>query len=101
MSKGAEYLKISQPTLSKYLKNKGNVETIKGYEPSFSSSIHKDVRESRWKQVEVTNVITNEVKIYPSQTIAAESLGIKQSIVSYYIKLAILYKGIYRFKQLS
>jgi predicted transcriptional regulator len=47
MSKGAEYLKISQPTLSKYLKNKGNVETIKGYEPSFSSSIHKDVRESR------------------------------------------------------
>lgn len=47
MSKGVEYLKISQQSLSKYLKKKGNVETIKGYEPSFSSSIHKDVRESR------------------------------------------------------
>ena len=96
MSKAAEHLNISQQSLKKYFN--GKIETIKGYKATFSSTLHKDVREWKWKQVEVINVITNEVKIYPSQTLAAKELDIKQAIVSYYIKRATLYKGTYKFK---
>ena len=58
-------------------------ETLKGYNVSKLENIEKKVTRGT-KGVEVTDLETNKVTIYPSFTLAAEALNITPSSISGY-----------------
>lgn len=61
-------------------------ETLKGYSISKLENIENKVTRGT-KEVEVTDLETNKVTIYPSFTLAAEALNISQASISgYFVK---------------
>ena len=88
LTDAAEYLDISQTRLSNYLKkNEAPSDAkIKGY---IISKISKDLQNSTVSKsaqaIEVTNVETNEITVFPSFVLAAKALGIRRSSISGYL----------------
>lgn len=90
MKSACLYLGISYRRLSNYLKNNESnsggrrlrrLDTIKGYSIKLVE-VNDGVNKVYSKVVEVTDVRTNEVTIYPSVSSAAESLGISSASIS-------------------
>jgi hypothetical protein len=85
MSEAAKYLEISKGRLwyffSKTVKT-GN-ESLKGYTITKIADSQNNVNRKR-KNIEVTDLDTNQVTIYPSFTLASEALGVPQSSLSGY-----------------
>jgi len=101
MKEAAEYLEISRAALSYFFKNSANTEskTIKGYSISKITDSHIKAKR-KYLQLEVTNIETNEVIIYPSLTLAAEALGVNRASISGYLakKRTNAFKNKYSFK---
>jgi predicted transcriptional regulator len=101
MKAAYQFLDISPKRLSNYLKNNessssnGQVSTIKGYVITKLDSVKRE-----GKDIEVTNIHTNEVIRYSSISSAGEALGISQSSISVYLsrKRTTPFRGIYLFK---
>jgi group I intron endonuclease len=101
MKAAYQFLDISPKRLSNYLKNNesssstGQVSTIKGYIITKLDSVKRE-----GKDIEVTNIHTNEVTRYSSISSAGEALGISQSSISVYLsrKRTTPFRGIYLFK---
>lgn len=101
MKAAYQFLGISSRRLTNYLKNNkssstnGQVSTLKGYIISKLGSVKQYC-----KNIEVTNVQTNEVINYSSISSAGEALGISQSSISVYLsrKRTTPFRGIYLFK---
>jgi len=86
ISDAAKYLNVSNGRIWYFFstKDKTGNETLKGYTISKLSSIQDQVNKTR-KQVEITNVETNEVTTYSSVSLAGKALGISQASISLYI----------------
>lgn len=101
MREAAEYLDISRAALWYFLKNTDNTEseTLKGYIISKITDAKVKVNKKSLK-IEVTDIDTNEVTIYPSFSLAAEALGVNRSSISGYFakKRTKPYKNKYYFK---
>lgn len=99
MTEAAKYLEISRAALGYFLKNSAKIETIKGYSISKITDSHFKVNR-KYLQVEVTDIDTNEVIIYPSLTLAAEALGVNRASISGYLakKRNNAFKNKYKFK---
>lgn len=82
MTETAKYLNVSRARLW-YFIHKTRDETLKGYSISKLENLENKVTRST-KGIEVTDLETNEVTIYPSFTLAAEALNISQSSISGY-----------------
>jgi group I intron endonuclease len=101
MKAAYQFLEISHKGLLNYLKNNessvsnGQVKTIKGYIVSKLDSV-----ERKGKEIEVTNIHTNEVIKYSSMSSAGEALGISPASISVYLsrKRTTPFRGIYLFK---
>jgi hypothetical protein len=78
-----------------------NIEngTLKGYTISKITDTQVKVNRKR-VNIEVTNISTNEVKVYPSLTLAAEALDVPRSSLSGYFakKRTNPYKNKYNLK---
>ena len=86
MTEAAKYLNVSRARLWYFLSKTGVLlrrETLKGYSISKLENLENKVTRST-KGIEVTDLETNEVTIYPSFTLAAEALKISQSSISWY-----------------
>ena len=101
MWEAAEYLEISRAALWYFLKNTANTksETLKGYIITKIADTNVKVNKKSI-QIEVTNIDTNEVTIYPSFTLAAEALDIPRASLSGYLakKRTNAYRNKYYFK---
>ena len=88
ITEAARHLEISRAGLWYFLKNTANTEskTLNGY--IISKITDTEVKVNRKsKKIEVTEINTNEVTIYPSFTLAAEALGVSEASLSgYFIK---------------
>ena len=86
MKETAEYLEISRAALWYFFKNTANTEseTLKGHVISKIVDSHVKVN-SKSIKIEVTDIDTNEVTIYPSFTLAAEALGVPRASISRYL----------------
>lgn len=85
MTEAAKYLDVSRARLW-YFMCKTRDETLKGYSISKLENIENKVTRGT-KEVEVTDLETNKVTIYPSFTLAAEALNISQASISgYFVK---------------
>lgn len=82
MTDAAKYLNVSRARLWYFLHKAGD-ETLKGYSISKLDNLENKVTRGT-KGIEVTDLETNEVTIYPSFTLAAEALNISQSSISGY-----------------
>lgn len=88
------YLNQDNPVLNRYtfkLLNNNNEN---------SDSVNKQIVQKTSKRVEVTNVITNEVTVYPTIGATARALGYRQPSISLYLKenRANPFKGVHKFK---
>lgn len=83
-TEAAEYMQVSRGRLWYFLKtaNTDN-ETLNGYKITKLDDYHCKVKRSS-KKIEVTDIETNVVTTYPSYTLAAEALGVRQSSLSTY-----------------
>jgi predicted transcriptional regulator len=82
MTDAAKYLNVSRARLW-YFINKTEDETLKGYSVSKLENLENKITRGT-KGIEVTDLETNEVTIYPSFTLAAEALNISPSSISGY-----------------
>ena len=82
MTDAAKYLNVSRARLW-YFIHKTENETLKGYSVSKLENIENKITRGT-KGIEVTDLETNEVTIYPSFTLAAEALNISPSSISGY-----------------
>ncbi len=82
MSEAAKYLNVSRARLWYFIHKTGD-ETLKGYSISKLENLENKVTRST-KGIEVIDLETNEVTIYPSFTLAAEALNISPSSISGY-----------------
>lgn len=82
MTDAAKYLNVSRARLL-YFINKTEDETLKGYSVSKLENLENKIPRGT-KGIEVTDLETNEVTIYPSFTLAAEALNIPTSSISGY-----------------
>ena len=109
----ARFLEVSDSSLWTYFQNvaksssnDGKEVTKKGYTitkvaiDSISNPEIVDGKLSRGK-IEVTNVVTNETTVYPSMTLAAETIEVKVDRISVYLnrQRTTPFKGIYVFKK--
>ena len=85
MTEAAKYLCISRGRLLYFLSNTANTEneTLKGYTVSKITDNYIKVNRKSSK-IEVPDIDTNEVTIYPSFTLAAEAMGVPRSSLSGY-----------------
>ena len=84
MSDAAKYLDVSRARLWYFLNKTEKNETLKGYSVSKLDNI--DTKATRkTKELEVTDLETNKVTIYPSFTLAAKDLNISTSSISVYL----------------
>lgn len=85
MTDAAKYLNVSRARLWYFIHKAGFArdETLKGYSISKLEKLENKVTRGT-KGIEVTDLETNEVTIYPSFTLAAEALNISQSSISGY-----------------
>lgn len=88
------YLNQDNPVLNRYtfkLLNNKNEN---------SDSVNEQIVQKTSKRVEVTNVVTNEVTVYPSIGAAARALGYRQPSISLYLKenRTNPFKGVHKFK---
>jgi len=84
-----DYLEISAKRLSNYFKNiesssDKEVNTIKGYIITKLDSLSPNAVKRYSKSIEVTDIITKEVTIYSSISLAAKALGISAASISTY-----------------
>jgi len=109
ISDAAKWLEVSNRALYVYFKLKDNsdggndIHDIKGYIISKTDHSSNPPRISKSAQaIQVTNVETNEVTIYPSRTLAGEALGIGKKIISNYFsqKQTTPYKKKFFFKKI-
>jgi len=101
MTDAAKYLDISRARLGYFLSNMSNTnnDALKGYTIyKITDSQVKVNRKSN--SIEVTDIYTNEVKLYPSLTLAAETMGVPRSSLSGYFanKRTNPYKNKYNIK---
>lgn len=82
MTDAAKYLNVSRTRLLNFI-NKTEDETLKGYSVSKLENLENKISKGT-KGIEVTDLETNEVTIYPSFTLAAEALNIPTSSISGY-----------------
>ena len=82
MTDAAKYLNVSRARLW-YFIHKTEDETLKGYSVSKLENLENKITRGT-KGIEVTDLETNEVTIYPSFTLAAEALNIPTSSISGY-----------------
>jgi hypothetical protein len=87
LTEAAEYLDISRGRLWYFFCKivKTGDETLKGYTISKIQKDPQDIVNRNTRKLEVTDIDTNEVTIYPSLTLAGEALGIRQSSISKYL----------------
>jgi len=101
LTEAAEYLDISRARLGYFLSNMANTdnETLKGYMISKITDTQFKVNRKSNK-IEVTDIDTNEVTIYPSFTLAAEALDVPRASLSGYFakKRTNPYKNKYNLK---
>lgn len=85
MVDAAKYLDISRARLWYFLSNMSKTENVelKGYTVFKITDAQVKVNRKSLK-IEVTNIYTNEVKIYPSLTLAAEALDVPRASLSGY-----------------
>jgi hypothetical protein len=101
MVDAAKFLDISRARLWYFLSNLSNIEndTLKGY--TIFKIMDTQVKVNRKSvSIEVTDIYTKEVKIYPSLTLAAEALDVARSSLSGYFakKRTKPYKNKYNLK---
>lgn len=101
MVDAAKFLDISRARLWYFLSNLSNIEndTLKGY--TIFKIMDTQVKVNRKSvSIEVTDIYTKEVKIYPSLTLAAEALDVARSCLSGYFakKRTKPYKNKYNLK---
>jgi len=86
MTEVAKFLGISRKRLWNFLSNTANTEneTLKGYTVSKITDKYAKVNKKSIK-IEVTDIDTNEVNIYPSFTLAAEAVGVPRASLSGYL----------------
>jgi group I intron endonuclease len=82
MTEAAKYLNVSRARLWYFL-HKTEDGTLKGYSISKLENLENEITRGT-KRIEVTDLVTNEVTIYPSFTLAAKYLNIPQSSISGY-----------------
>jgi hypothetical protein len=85
MTEAAKYLNVSRARLWYFIRKTGFArdETLKGYSVSKLENLENKVTRST-KGIEVIDLETNEVTIYPSFTLAAEALNISPASISGY-----------------
>ena len=85
MTEAAEYLEVSRGRLWYFLKNGGNTyqAELKGHTISKITRTQVKVNKNSSK-IEVTDIESNEVTVYPSLTLAAEALSVPRSSLSGY-----------------
>lgn len=100
MTEAAKFLGVTRGALWNFFsKPRSTNETMKGY--SVSKMTDTNVKANRkCAQIEVTDIQTNQVKTYPSFTLAAAALGVKPSSISTYLirKTKTPFKKRYYFK---
>lgn len=81
----AEYLQVSRARLWYFFSKTANtdIETLKGYIITKITDSQTKVNR-KFKVIEVTDIERNKVTIYPSLTLAAEELGVRQASLSMY-----------------
>lgn len=77
------YLGVSEIRLWRHFNSGYEASTIKGYKITKVDHSLAPVKSKR-KAIEVTNIHTNEVTIYPSATLAAQALSVSSAIISQY-----------------
>ena len=104
IKEAAEYLGKSRASLWYFFNKTTNWvnKTLKGYKISKLDNTKNEINPSmlKRKNIEVTNLNTNEVKVYPSFISAAKALGVAQSSLSGYFinKRTKPFKNIYVLK---
>jgi group I intron endonuclease len=101
MVNAAKYLDISRARLGYFLNNMSKTDNVelKGYTVFKITDTQVKVNR-KYLKVEVTDIYTNEVKTYPSLTLAAEALGVPRASLSGYFckKRTNPYKNKYNLK---
>lgn len=101
MVNAAKYLDISRARLGYFLNNMSKTDNVelKGYTVFKITDTQVKVNR-KYLKVEVTDIYTNEVKTYPSLTLAAEALVVPRASLSGYFckKRSNPYKNKYNLK---
>ncbi len=88
------YLNQDNPVLNRYI-----FKLLKNNDEN-SDAVNKQIVQKTSKRVEVTNVVTNEVTVYPTIGATARALGYRQPSISLYLKenRTNPFKGVHKFK---